>query len=147
MIFSMRKSFYIGRFSRFVFLFILLISTQACAVACDGNGRAIASGKPLASGEEAVARAPIIENRFIANGTVTRVERKEGRVSSFWMTIDETEPVAGYENFGSSYEGDEVKVKSVIELPFKVGSNVSVVLRVAGDEYGQSLFLVLVRSG
>ena len=55
-------------------------------------------------------------------------------------------PFKDYPNFGQKYLRKEVEIFSEIGIPspFEIGVEAFVVLRVSGDEWGQTLFLVEV---
>jgi hypothetical protein len=87
-----------------------------------------------------------LENRFIATGVIISIQPPAKGIHKFMVRIERTERLEGYANFGADYQGKEVEVLSEIGMPssLKVGATVSVVLRVFGDEWRQSLFLVEV---
>lgn len=97
-------------------------------------------------GEKIVLAVAIIENRFIAGGIITDIKRASKGMQKFTMQIKKIEQYGDYPNFGSNYLGKEVEIFSEIGIPssFQVGAEVSVMLRVSGDEWGQYLFLVEV---
>jgi hypothetical protein len=88
----------------------------------------------------------VLENRFIAHGVVVDRHKTSERVQKFRLKIEKIEPVPGFVNSGAAYKGKEVEVLSDNNIPASLKSNsrVSVVLRVAGDEWSQSIFLVEV---
>lgn len=88
----------------------------------------------------------VIENRFIAKGIITDIKRTQKDIQKFSLQIRKIGPFKDYPNFGGKYLGKEVEIFSEIGIPssFRVGIEVSVVLRVSGDEWGQTLFLVEV---
>lgn len=88
----------------------------------------------------------IIENRFIATGTILDIKRVSKGVQKFTMKIKETKQFKDYPSFGGNYLGKEVEVFSEIGIPpsFRTGVEAFVLLRVSGDEWGQYLFLVEV---
>lgn len=88
----------------------------------------------------------VIENRFIAKGTITDIKRASKGIQKFTMQIKKTEQFENYPNFGKNYLGKTVEIFSEIGIPsaFQVGVEVSLLLRVSGDERGQYLFLVEV---
>ena len=103
--------------------------------------------KDLASeGEKIVLAVAIIENRFIAHGKITDIKRASKGMQKFTMQIKKIEQYEDYPSFGSNYLGKEVEIFSEIGIPssFQVGTEVSVMLRVSGDEWCQYLFLVKV---
>ena len=97
-------------------------------------------------GENIVLAVAIIENRFIAHGKITDIKRASKGMQKFTMQIKKIEQYEDYPSFGSNYLGKEVEIFSEIGIPssFQVGTEVSVMLRVSGDEWGQYLFLVKV---
>ncbi len=97
-------------------------------------------------GEKIVLAVAVIENRFIARGIITDIKRASKGIQKFAMQIKKIEQCGDYPNFGSNYLGKEVEILSEIGIPvsFRVGAEVSVALRVSGDEWGQYLFLVEV---
>ena len=97
-------------------------------------------------GENIVLAVAIIENRFIAWGIITDIKPASKGIQKFTMQIKKIEPYEDYPNFGSNYLGKEVDIFSEIAIPssFQVGTEVSVMLRVSGDEWGQYLFMVEV---
>lgn len=86
----------------------------------------------------------INENRFIARGTITNVQRAPKGIQKFTLHIKKTERYKEYANFGGTYVGKEAEILSEVGIPpsFQSGADVSVLLRVSGDEWGQYLFLV-----
>ena len=60
--------------------------------------------------------------------------------------MEKAERLEGYANFGADYQGKEVEIVSDIGIrsSLTIGATVSVVLRVSGDEWQQTLFLVEV---
>lgn len=97
-------------------------------------------------GENIVLAVAIIENRFIARGIITDIKRASKGIQKFAMQIKKIEQYQDYPNFGSNYLGKKVEIFSEIGIPssFQVGTEISVILRVSGDEWGQYLFLVEV---
>lgn len=88
----------------------------------------------------------VIENRFIAKGTITDIKRGLKGIQKFSLRTKTIEQFKNYPNFGGSYVDKTVEVFSEIGIPsfFQVGIDVAVLLRVSGDERGQTLFLVEV---
>ncbi len=88
----------------------------------------------------------IIENRFAATGVIIDIKRTAEGPQRFLMHIKEIEPVGDYANYGEEYLDKSVEILSEIGIPpsFRPGAEVSLVLRVSGDEWGQYLFLVEV---
>lgn len=88
----------------------------------------------------------VIENRFIAKGTIIDIKRASKGIQGFTMQIKKTEQFENYPNFGKNYLGKTVEIFSEIGIPssFQAGVEVSLLLRVSGDERGQHLFLVEV---
>lgn len=88
----------------------------------------------------------VIENRFIAKGTITDIKRTSKSMQKFNMQIKKIEQFENYPNFGKNYLDKMVEIFSEIGIPssFQVGREVSVLVRVTGDERGQYLFLVEV---
>ncbi|MDN3513176.1 MAG: hypothetical protein NG747_02110 [Candidatus Brocadia sp.] len=86
----------------------------------------------------------VIENRFIAEGILTDIKRASKGIQNFILHINKIESIEDYPNFGGNYTGKMVKIFSEIGIPasFQIGAKVSVVLRVSGDERGQTLFFV-----
>ena len=62
------------------------------------------------------------------------------------MLIKDIESIEDYANFGEEYLDKSVEILSEIGIPcsFRSGLEVSLILRVSGDEWGQYLFLVKV---
>lgn len=88
-----------------------------------------------------------LENRFIATGLILEIlPASDNRIQKFRLKIEKTARVEGFPDFGAAYSGREVEVLSAVPLPssLKPGLSISVVLRLAGDEWHQSLFLVEV---
>lgn len=68
----------------------------------------------------------------------------------FSLQIKKIEPCKDYPNFGNNYAGKIVEIFSEIGIPssFQIGMEVRVILRVSGDECGQTLFFVeVIESG
>ena len=88
----------------------------------------------------------IIENRFVATGVIVDIKQTAEKPQRFVMLIKDIEPIEDYANFGEGYLGKSVEILSEIGIPcsFRSGLDVSLVLRVSGDERGQYLFLVKV---
>lgn len=88
----------------------------------------------------------VIENRFIAKGIITDIKRDSKGIQKFSLQIKIIGPFKDYPNFGGNYIDKTVEIFSEIGIPssFQVGMEISVVLRVSGDEWGQTLFLVEV---
>lgn len=88
----------------------------------------------------------VIENRFIAKGIITDVKRSSKGIHKFSLRIKTIEPFKDYPRFGGNYVDKTVEIFSEIGIPssFQVGIDVSLLLRVSGDERGQTLFLVEV---
>lgn len=88
----------------------------------------------------------VIENRFIAKGIITDIKRGSKSIQKFSLQIGTTAQFEDYPNFGGSYVNKTVEIFSEIGIPssFQVGMEISVVLRVSGGEWGQTLFLVEV---
>lgn len=88
----------------------------------------------------------VIENRFIAKGIITDIKRASKGIQKFFLQIKKIEPFKDYPNFGGNYVDKTVEIFSEIGIPssFQVGMEISVVLRVSGGEWGQTLFLVEV---
>ncbi len=88
----------------------------------------------------------VIENRFIARGKITDIKPESKGIQKFTLQIEKIEQYKDYPNFGRSYLEKCVEVSSDTGIPtsFQVGAEVSIVLRVSGDEHGQVLFLVEV---
>lgn len=117
------------------------------ALTISSAGMMMQGRKDLTSeGENIVLAVAIIENRFIARGIITDIKRASKGMQKFTMQIKKIEQYEDYPNFGSNYLGKEVGIFSEIGIPssFQVGTEVSVALRVSGDEWGQYLFLVKV---
>lgn len=96
--------------------------------------------------KEAESVSVIIENRFVATGVVVDIKQTAEKPQRFVMLIKDIEPIEDYANFGEGYLDKSVEILSEIGMPcsFKPGLEVSLVLRVSGDEWGQHLFLVKV---
>lgn len=90
--------------------------------------------------------AAVIENRFIARGKITDIKPESKGTQKFTLQIEKIEQYKDYPNFGRSYLEKCVEVYSDTGIPtsFQVEAEVSIVLRVSGDEHGQVLFLVEV---
>ena len=90
--------------------------------------------------------AVIIENRFVATGVIVDIKQTAEKPQRFVMLIKEIESIEDYTNLGEEYLDKSVEILSEIGIPcsFKPGLEVSLVLRVSGDEWGQYLFLVKV---
>lgn len=88
----------------------------------------------------------IIENRFVATGVIVDVKRTEKKPQRFVMLIKNIESIEDYASHGDEYLDKSVEILSEIGIPssFRPGLEVSLVLRVSGDERGQYLFLVEV---
>ncbi|MHC4268535.1 MAG: hypothetical protein ACYSTS_08725 [Planctomycetota bacterium] len=88
----------------------------------------------------------IIENRFVATGVIIDIKHTAEGPQRFVMHIKEIEHIGDYANFGKAYLDKSVEVFSEIGIPssFLPEVEVSLVLRVSGDEWGQVLFLVEV---
>ena len=88
----------------------------------------------------------IIGNRFAATGVIVDVKRTAEKPEKFVMHISSIEPVGGFANHGEAYLDKSVEILSEIGIPssFRSGLEISLVLRVTGDEHGQYLFLVEV---
>lgn len=100
----------------------------------------------MSASNNITAAVAVIENRFIATGTVTDVKRGSEGIQKFTLHIKIIEQYDKYPNLGSDYVGKEAEILSEIGIPasFQPGAEVSVVLSVSGDEWGQYLFLVEV---
>lgn len=123
--------------SIFPFVYLLMISIPVFEYLVD------ASTEETKSIKLAVA---VIENRFIAKGTIIDIKRASKGIQGFTMQIKKTEQFENYPNFGKNYLGKTVEVFSETGIPssFQAGVEVSLLLRVSGDERGQHLFLVEV---
>lgn len=123
--------------SIFPFVYLLIISIPGSEYLVD------ASTEETKSIKLAVA---VIENRFIAKGAITDIKHAAKGIQKFNMQIKKTEQFENYPNFGKNYLGKMVEIFSEIGIPssFQIGVEVSVLLRVSGDERGQYLFLVEV---
>lgn len=86
----------------------------------------------------------VIENRFIAKGIVTGIKQDSKGIQKFSLRVKTIERFKEYPCFGGNYVGKAVEIFSEIGIPsfFQVGIDVAVLLRVSGDERGQTLFLV-----
>ncbi len=86
----------------------------------------------------------VVENKFIAHGLITDTKRAPRDMQKFAMHIEKVEQFDNCPNLGKSYSGKTVEIFSEIGIPhsFEVGVEVSVILRIFGDEWGQTLFLV-----
>ena len=105
------------------------------------------NGQRATSGNSCIKLAvAVIENRFIAKGIITDIKRDSKGIQKFSLQIKKIEPFKDYPNVGSNYVDKTVEIFSEIGIPssFQVGVEVSVLLRVSGDEWGQYLFLVEV---
>ncbi len=121
-------------------LFCFICLSIAASVYADTSDK-----KPAFNG----MKAPAIENRFVAAGKITDIiftpeDHKD--IRSFIMVIEKVEQLNEYPNLGTEYLGKTVEVISEVGIPpaFKSGARVHVILRVAGDEWKQSLYLVEV---
>lgn len=101
---------------------------------------------PMSGCNNIVTAVAVIENRFVAKGTVTDVKRTSEGIQKFTLHIKKIEQYDKYPNLGSDYVGKDSEILSEIGIPtsFQPGVEVSVVLSVSGDEWGQYLFLVEV---
>ena len=127
----------------------MLVQTAALFAVCLGTQQ-FASGLPQSGASTMQLAGVALENRFIATGVITSIQPPAKNVHKFMLRIEKTEQLEGYANFGADYQGKEVEVSSQIGMPspLKVGATVSVVLRIAGDEWQQVLFLVeVVKNG
>ncbi len=90
----------------------------------------------------------IIENKFVATGIINDIVRVEKGMKKIIMKIEKVEQFGDFPNLGTDYIGKSVEIFSEIGIPpsIKIGAKVSLVLRVSGDEWGQSLFLMEVFS-
>lgn len=97
-------------------------------------------------GENTQLAVAVIENRFIAHGTIADIKRASKGIQKFTLQIIKILPFKDYPSFGGKYLNKTVEIYSEIGIPssFQTGIEVSVLLRVAGDERGTSLFLVEV---
>ncbi len=88
----------------------------------------------------------IMANRFVATGVIVDIKRTEERIQRFVMHIKEIESIENYASYGEEYLGNKIEILSEISIPstFRPELEVSLILRVAGDERGQYLFLVKV---
>ena len=88
----------------------------------------------------------VIENRFIAKGIITDIKRGSKGIQNFSLRVKTIEQFKDYPCFGGNYVDKTVEIFSEIGMPsfFQVGMDVAVLLRVSGDERGQTLFLVEV---
>ena len=88
----------------------------------------------------------IIENRFVATGVIVDIKQTAEKPQRFVMLIKDIKSIEDYANFGKEYLDKSVEILSEIGIPcsFRSGLDVSLVLRVSGDERGQYLFLVKV---
>jgi hypothetical protein len=88
----------------------------------------------------------IIENRFVATGVIVDIKHTAEKLQRFVMLIKDIESIGDYANHGEAYLDKSVEILSEIGIPcsFRPGLEVSLVLRVSGDERGQYLFLVKV---
>ncbi|KAA0244085.1 MAG: hypothetical protein EDM70_08075 [Candidatus Brocadia sp. AMX2] len=92
----------------------------------------------------------VIENRFIVKGVITDIQHASKDIQKFSLQIKKIEPCKDYPNFGNNYAGKIVEIFSEIGIPssFQIGMEVRVILRVSGDECGQTLFFVeVIESG
>ncbi|MBT6053314.1 MAG: hypothetical protein HOG49_41505 [Candidatus Scalindua sp.] len=91
----------------------------------------------------------IIGNRFAATGVIVDVKRTAEKPEKFVMHISSIESVRGFANHGKEYSGKSVEILSEIGIPpsFRSGVEISLILRVSGDEHGQYLFLVEIING
>ena len=91
----------------------------------------------------------IIGNRFAATGVIVDVKRTAEKPEKFVMHISSIESVRGFANHGKEHSGKSVEILSEIGIPpsFRSGVEISLILRVSGDEHGQYLFLVEIING
>ena len=91
----------------------------------------------------------IIQNRFVTTGVIVDVKRTAEKPEKFVMHISSIESVRGFANHGKEYSGKSVEILSEIGIPpsFRSGVEISLILRVSGDEHGQYLFLVEIING
>ena len=90
----------------------------------------------------------IIENKFVATGIINDIVRVEKGIKKIIMLIEKVEQFGDFPNLGTDYIGKSVEIFSEIGIPpsIIIGAKVSLVLRVSGDEWGQSLFLMEIFS-
>ncbi len=96
--------------------------------------------------KEAESVSVIIENRFVATGVIVDIKHTAEKPQRVVMLIKDIKSIEDYANFGKEFLDKSVEILSEIGIPcsFKPGLEVSLVLRVSGDEWGQYLFLVKV---
>jgi len=87
---------------------------------------------------------PVIENRFVAHGKITEITRSQEGMQQFIIEIERTEPFNDHPCFGKRYQHMSVVVYSEIGIPasFHKNAEVSVILRVSGDERKRTLFFM-----
>jgi len=83
---------------------------------------------------------------FAANWAVIMndIVRVEKGIQKIIMKIETANRFGDFPNLGTDCIGKSVEIFSEIGIPpsIKIGAKVSLVLRVSGDEWGQSLFLM-----
>jgi len=103
-----------------------------------------ASDAAVHAGSHVQLAVAALENRFTANGVVVSIGKPSGRMQSFLLKIEKVSSISGFANLGEGYQGKEVEVLSEIGIPSSITVNktVSVILRVSGDEWKQTLFFM-----
>jgi hypothetical protein len=83
---------------------------------------------------------------LIATGLIVDSRRTAAGIQAYRMKIEKIGQVEGFPNMGAEYQGREKEFFSEIGAPaaLQPGKRVTVMLRLAGDERHQALFLVEV---
>ncbi|OGW35093.1 MAG: hypothetical protein A2X58_09785 [Nitrospirae bacterium GWC2_56_14] len=126
-------------------LFFMMIVTALLIPPSLTAGSSVAPGNGSFTAPVPLA-VPGLENRFIAIGEVVRIEPVVKGVQKIAMKIENVKSIPGYPAGGAGYRGKEVELLSETPLPafVKVKAKVSVTVRLIGDEWRQSLFLLEV---
>ncbi|HHT9106838.1 MAG TPA: hypothetical protein ACFYD7_13355 [Candidatus Wujingus californicus] len=130
-----------------------MTDTTGCAAYTEASvaDTTIASVSPTSTGPDKLHNkvtpvVVILENRFIAKGTITDIKHAPKGIQKFTMHIKKVEKFRDYPFSGGNYLDKTVEIFSEIGIPssFQIGIEVSALLRVSVDEWGQYLFLVEV---
>ncbi len=102
-----------------------------------------------AQGSGPLVASVAVENRFVASGTLLETGRTAAGITILTMKIEKVQAVEGFPNMGSEYRGRTVEIFSEIGVPAEIqaGKQVTLILRLSGDERHQALFLVEVIHG
>ena len=133
----------------FLSLFFINVAVGGIKIEKQFSGLSINNLKSMhevSTTKEAESVSVIIENRFVATGVVVDIKQTAEKPQKFVMLIKDIKSIEEYANFGKKYLDKSVEILSEIGIPFSIrpGFEVSLVLRVSGDEWGQYLFLVKV---